>query len=151
LRCPIARIVVKRFPSPKTVKPLRSVFTVLFSLCVTAMAFAGDPSGAWKWSITPPNGEPVEVSLKLTLKEGKLSGTYQSPFGEAAISKVILKDDAISFEVEREMNGNKFVVKYAGKLDGDAIKGTVELPAFDGSEPVKRAWDAHRVTEPKQK
>lgn len=126
-------------------KTLRSAATAFAFVCVTAIAFAADPSGSWKWSITPPNGEAIEISAKLEFKDGKLTGTYQSPFGEAAISKGTFKDGAIGFEVERERDGNKFVIKYAGKLEGDTIKGTYDLPAFDGNERPKQEWNAKRA------
>lgn len=126
-------------------KLLRPVFAAFAALCLTAAVFAADPSGAWKWTVTIPDGQQIEVSLKLTLKDNKLTGTYKSPFGEAPISNVSFKDDALAFDVEREMNGSKFTVKYAGKLRDDSLKGTVELPAFDGSAPIKAEWNAQRV------
>jgi hypothetical protein len=126
-------------------KLLRSACVAFTSLFLAAIVFAADPSGSWKWTISPPNGDPIEISAKLELKDGKLTGTYQSPFGEAPISKGVFKDNAIAFEVERERDGNKFVIKYAGKLDGDAIKGTYDLPAFDGNERPKQEWNAKRV------
>lgn len=126
-------------------KILRSAVVAFASLYLAAIAFAADPSGSWKWTVSPPNGDPIEISVKLEFKDGKLTGTYQSPFGEAAISKGTFKDGAIAFEVERERDGNKFVIKYTGKLEGDAIKGTYDLPAFDGNERPKQEWSAKRV------
>lgn len=122
----------------------RIATVIVLSLFLNVLGFAANPAGAWKWTITPPGGEPIAISLKLEFKEGKLTGLYQSPFGEGPISKAVFKDDALSFEVERERDGNKFVVKYAGKLDGDTLKGTVELPSFDGSEPRKQEWVGKR-------
>lgn len=78
-------------------KILRSALTAFAALCFVALALAADPAGAWKWTITPPNGDPIEISVKLEFKDGKLTGTYQSPFGEAAISKGTFKDGAIAF------------------------------------------------------
>ena len=45
------------------------------------------------------------------LKDGKLTGIYQRPFGEAPISQGTFKDDAVAFEVEGDLNGTKFVIK----------------------------------------
>jgi hypothetical protein len=123
----------------------RSASLAFVAFSLTAAAFAADAAGNWKWNITPPNGDAIEISLTLEMKDGKLSGTYHSPFGEAKISNATLKDNAIAFDVEREMNGAKFTVKYAGKLEGDAIKGTVELPGFDGGAASKMPWDAKRT------
>lgn len=125
-------------------KSLRLRFAA-FAACFLAMAaFAGDPSGIWKWTVTTPNGE-VDTTLTLALKDGKLAGTYGNSFGDTAISAATFKDDAIAFSVEREFGGNKFVLKYAGKLDGDAIKGSIDAPGFDGGEPRKLDWNAKRA------
>ena len=122
-------------------------------LCLAALAavsilalrsFAGDPTGTWKWSVNGPDGTPLETTLKLELKDGKLTGLYSNQFGDAQIRNATFNDEVVAFEVERALDGNKFVIKGHGKLDGDSIKGTLELPAMDGSEPRKVDWDAKR-------
>jgi hypothetical protein len=125
-------------------KPFRSLCLALLALAFTLSASAADPAGSWKWTIAPPNGDPVEVSLTLEMKEGKLSGTYRSPFGEAKISNATLKADAIAFDVERDMNGTKFTIKYTGKLEGDTIKGNAEVSGF-GDQGTKMEWVAKRT------
>lgn len=109
--------------------------------------FAADPTGTWRWTVTTPNGD-LETNLKLVLKDGALTGTYSNSFGDTAISNASLKDDAIAFEVQREFDGNKFVLKYQGKLAGDTIKGTIEVPGMDGGEPRKIDWTARRLGAP---
>jgi hypothetical protein len=108
-------------------------------------AAAADPSGSWKWNITTPNGDIFAVSLKLKSKNGQLTGIYTGRLGEAPISDASFKDGAIAFSVVREFEGNKFVLKYQGRLEGDAIKGTVEIPGFNGGEPSKMEWNASRA------
>jgi hypothetical protein len=114
---------------------------------LAATAFAGDPTGTWKWTVVTPNGD-LETTLTLVLKDGALTGTYSNSFGDAAIAHATLKDDAIAFEVQREFNGDKFVLKYQGRIDGDTIKGTIEVPGMDGGEPRKIDWNAKRVGAP---
>ncbi|HEX2855689.1 MAG TPA: hypothetical protein VHO24_20810 [Opitutaceae bacterium] len=126
-------------------KFFRSALGALISLCFTAAALAADPSGSWRWAISAPDGEKIEVTLKLSLKDGKLSGNYKSPFGEAAISNASIKEDAIAFDVQREFNGTRFVVKYAGKIAGDAITGTVEISRDADAESPKLEWNATRL------
>jgi hypothetical protein len=127
-------------------KLIRSLTAALAALVFSAIVFAAEasPAGAWKWTIETPNGE-VEASATLQYAEGQLTGTYRSPFGEARISKGSFADGTIAFEVEREFDGNKFVLKFSGKLEGDAIKGTVQVPGFDGGEGTKQAWLAKRA------
>ena len=110
-------------------------------------ALAADPTGIWKWSVTTPNGA-IETTLKLTFKDGQLTGTYSNSFGDTAIVGGTFKGDAVAFNVEREFSGNKFVLKYEGKLAGDGIKGTIEAPALNGGEARKLDWNAKRTDAP---
>ena len=56
-----------------------------------------------------------------------------------------MKGGAVAFSVEREFNGNKMVIKYTGKLDGDTIKGSIERPGRNGGDATKVDWTATRV------
>jgi autotransporter translocation and assembly factor TamB len=127
-------------------------FLAAFAACFlfAAAAFAGDPSGTWRWTVNTPNGD-IETTLNLTLKDGQLSGTYSNSFGSVAISSATFKDDAIAFKVEREFDGNKFVLSYAGKLAGDAITGKIEVPGFGGGEGNKIDWNAKRAASTAEK
>ena len=113
---------------------------------VVAAATAGpDPSGLWKWTISPPGaGQTFDVSAKLSLSDGKLTGAYSSRMGEAPISDASFKDGAIAFSVKRERDGKPFTVKYKGTLAGDSITGTLELPGFDGGDSATLDWKASR-------
>ena len=120
------------------------------SLAVTAAAApaaaSADPTGNWQWSITPPNSDQsFQSTAKLDFKDGKLTGTVTGRMGEAPVSDGSVKDGAIAFIVVRERDGQKFVIKYAGKLAGDAIKGTIEFPGFGGGDPMKFDWNANRT------
>ena len=122
----------------------RALLAVLF---ITTAAFAADPVGTWKWKITAPNGE-LETTLKLATKEGKLAGIYQNQFGETPIKDVTFKDDVLAFAVDREFGGNKFTIKLSGKVEGDTIKGEIEMPNFGGDGGTqKMPWNAKRVAE----
>ena len=128
-------------------KALR-IICILFALGTAAAALAADPTGTWKWTTRSPNGD-IETTLKLESKDGKLAGAYSNQFGDTAISNASLQDDVIAFEVVRDLGGNKYVVKYHGKLEGDTIKGTIEAPGRDGGEALKLDWSAKRT--PKEK
>jgi hypothetical protein len=107
-------------------------------------AFASDPAGAWRWKITTPNGE-VETTLTLTSKDGKLAGTYSNSYGETPISNATFKDDMLTFTVDREIGGNKFTLKFQGKVEGDTVKGTIEVPGMNGGDARKMDWNGQRV------
>ena len=110
---------------------------------LTVAAVAADPTGTWKWAVSGPNG-PMETILKLESRDGKLAGSYSNQFGPATISNASFEDNVLAFEVQREFNGAKFVIKYRGKLEGDTIKGTLEFPTPDGASN-KLDWNATRT------
>jgi hypothetical protein len=126
-------------------KSFRVFATALAIVLLTSvLAFAGDPTGTWKWSITGRDGQPRELTLKLELKDSLLTGNLSGFRGDTPISNASLKDDEIAFSVVREFQGNKFETKYAGKLAGDTIKGTLERTGRDG-QVTKSEWTATRA------
>ena len=107
-----------------------------------------DPTGTWEWSTKSPNGE-IPTTLKLERQDGKITGAYSNQFGNTAISNASLQDGVISFDVVRDFGGQKYVVKYHGKMEGDTISGTIEAPGHDGGEAAKLDWNAKRTTKEK--
>jgi hypothetical protein len=114
-------------------------------LAVLAMAGAAraadDPTGTWKWE-RKFNDQTFAVSLKLKLEGDKLTGTLTARNMDTEIQDAKFKDGDISFSVTRERNGQKINQKYAGKLSGDTIKGTVEVER--NGETQKVDWEAKR-------
>lgn len=110
-------------------------------------ALAADPTGTWTWTQAGGrDGTPRTITATLSFKDGKLTGTVAGGFGEPApISEASVTGDAVAFVVRREFNGNAFVSKYTAKLEGDTLRGSIELPAFGGGEPRKIDWVATRA------
>ena len=102
---------------------------LLLAFCAAALAAGID--GKWTGQVQGPQGA-MDITIVLKADGEKLTGTYTSQLGEAAIKDGSIKGDAVAFKVEREFNGNKFTLKYTGKLAGDEIKLT---RTFDGEGP----------------
>ena len=101
-----------------------------------------DPTGTWKWSVTF-NNQTREMTLKLKLEGDKLTGAMVGRDNqETAIENASYKDGEVAFTVTRERNGQKFTIKYKGKVSGDTIKGTSEFER-DG-QTQSRDWEAKR-------
>jgi hypothetical protein len=110
--------------------------------CATLADESTDPSGTWKWSVTF-NDQTREMTLKLKLEGDKLSGTMLGRDNqETAIEDAKYKDGEVAFTVTRERNGQKFTIKYQGKVSGDTIKGKTEFQR-DG-QTQSRDWEAKR-------
>ena len=108
---------------------MKRMAAVVCILAVAGLARADDkpnPTGTWKYP-TEVNGQSIEVTIKLKLEGDKLTGTVTAFDQESKIEDSKYKDGEVSFNVNREVNGNKFTIKYKGKIQGDTFKGTREL------------------------
>lgn len=121
-------------------KLLRSLSAVATAVVLLAgAAFAADLSGTWKWTTEGRDGQKRESTLKLEQKEGAYTGTLSGGRGgDAPVSDVKVDGDNISFSVERPgRDGQKWVSKYTGKLEGETLKLHTEMPAM-GDRPARK-------------
>ena len=124
-------------------KRLALVVAVAFGATGLAHAEAKkNPTGLWKWTVER-GGQSREMSLKLKLEGDQLSGVMLGRNGqETKIDDAKYKGGEVSFTVTRERNGQKFTVKYQGKVNGDSIKGKSEVER--NGETQSRDWEAKR-------
>lgn len=94
-----------------------AIAAVVFGLFVVAgTAYAADDaSGTWKWK-TKFGEKEFEQTLKLEVKDGKVTGTMTAGKGETKIDEGTFKDGELNFTVTRERGDMKFVTKYSGKV-----------------------------------
>jgi len=101
-----------------------------------------DPTGTWKWTVTRGD-QKREMTLKLKLDGDKLTGAYVGQDAkDTPIEDATFKDGEVAFKVTRERQGNKFTVKYKGKVSGDTLKGKTEFER--NGETQSRDWEAKR-------
>ena len=108
---------------------MKCVAAVVCVLAIAGLAGADDrpnPTGTWKYA-ADVNGQSIDVTIKLKLEGDKLTGTVAALDMESKIEDARYKDGEVSFKVNREMNGNKFTIKYTGQIKGDTFKGKREL------------------------
>src|SRR5436309_13160077 len=108
---------------------MKRLVAVICVLAVAGMARAEDKSNpAVNWKYTADiNGQSIDVTIKLKLEGDKLTGTVSVLDTETKIEDSKYKDGEVSFKVNRDMDGNKFTIKYKGKITGDTFKGKREL------------------------
>ena len=110
-----------------------------------------DPTGTWTWNVPGrQGGEGREVTLKLKIEEGKLTGAIsgmgrggQGAAQETKIQDAKITGNEIAFAVSREFNGNTFTQKYTGKIEGDTITGKITSQGREG-QTRERDWVAKR-------
>jgi hypothetical protein len=122
------------------------VVALALALGLSATARAQEKAsatGTWKWSFMTGGGQSIEQSAKLKQDGEKLTGTYIGRDGkEVPIEEGKVKGGEVSFQVPREFGGQKFIIKYTGKLSGDTIKG--KAAADFGGESKSFDWEAKR-------
>jgi hypothetical protein len=129
---------------------MRTLIATVLAVGLSGLTLAqdkkADPTGTWKWE-TERNGQKRETTLKLKLDGDKLTGTVtaggKGKATDVAIENGKFKDGEVTFSVTREFGDQKFVTKYAAKVDGDTIKGTATSER-DGQEQ-KREFEGKRV------
>ena len=126
---------------------MKRMATLICMLAFVGMARAEDkpnPTGTWKYT-AEVNGQSFEVTIKLKLEGDKLTGTVSVLDMESKIEDGKFQGGEVSFKVNREMNGNKFTLKYTGQIKGDTLKGKRELER-DGQTNT-REFEAKRSKE----
>ena len=126
---------------------MRCRLAVVCLVVCSSLTLADDkpnPTGTWKYT-ADVNGQAIEVTIKLKLEGDKLTGSVTVADMESKIEDAKYKDGKVTFTVNREFNGNKFVLKYDGAIKGDTFKGKRELER-DG-ETNTREFEAKRVKE----
>jgi hypothetical protein len=124
-----------------TVLAMMAAGLLIVSAAAPARA-ADDPSGDWKW-IFSRNGQDIEILMTLKVDGEKVTGTVGRAERKADIQDGTFKNGELAFKVVRERDGQSFTQTYKGKLEGDAIKGTIEFEF--GGESRTRDWEATRV------
>jgi len=102
-------------------------------------------TGNWQYTFTTPGGQSFEPLLKLKQEGQSITGTIAFGQNEAPLSGGKIENDEVSFKVERERDGQKFATQYTGKLEGDSIKGKVNLK-WGGSDRSYE-FEAKRIKE----
>jgi hypothetical protein len=101
--------------------------------------------GKWTWTYKTKDGKDAEAAIKLKQEGDKLTGAYIARDGtETPIQDGKIKGDALSFDVNREVGGEKMLFKYSGKIEGEMITGKI---VFGHPKPTPHEWEAKRAKE----
>jgi hypothetical protein len=126
-------------------KNLGVLAVVLGSLSLAPSAFAGNPTGTWKWT-TNFHNQSLECTVRLKLdSEGpRLTGAFIDGTGTQSlpIADSSFKDGKLSFALKREFNGKRLTIKYTGVVNSDTIAGTSQIE--DGGQVQTSDWLAQR-------
>ncbi|WP_454801514.1 hypothetical protein [Mucilaginibacter phyllosphaerae] len=99
----------------------RKIFTTAMlsccvMICLAATVFA-DLNGKWTGNLTMSDGNTFPVSYEFKVDGDKLTGTAQSPQGDANVEDGKIKGDEFSFSV----NVSGLDVPHKGKVYADSV------------------------------
>ena len=97
----------------------------------SAAAETKDISGTWVAKRSSPMGE-MEIVYKLTVKDGRITGTQTLPFGDAPIVDGAVTGNTFHFTVELESFGTLTKKEVTGEIVGETL---VLTPAMPGPPP----------------
>ena len=108
------------------------VLSLALAIAVPALAQDAQVAGVWTLTLETPQGTSNPT---LTLKQDaqKLTGTYAGRMGEIPIEGTI-KDKAISFSAKISAQGQEIVLTFAGTVDQDSMKGTVDFGGMGSAD-----------------
>ena len=133
---------------------MRTTTLTLILLAMTCLSFIAraedkkDPvkvDGTWTWTYKTREGQDATAKLKLKQDGDKVTGTYIARAGqEDSVQNGKLVGDQLTFDVTRDVNGNKMKFEYKGKVEGDTITGKI---TFGRDRPLPHDWEAKRAKE----
>jgi len=99
-----------------------------------AIAFAADFNGRWETTLSTPNGD-IQLVFHFKVDGTKLTGTVETPNGNADIEEGKVDGDKISFKT----HAGDSEINHIGKISGDSIELGVDGPWGHSDMTLKRA------------
>jgi hypothetical protein len=106
---------------------------------------AQDFSGPWVWTSAGFGGGPMRATLSLKQDGTALSGMYEGGFGKSEIEGGVADAAGISFKITRQFGDRTVTSKFAGKVEGKLLVGSMAMEGFD--QPRSIDWSAYRAPE----
>lgn len=104
---------------------------LIFMLAFAFVASAADITGTWKGTAETPNGT-IERTFVFKVDGTKLTGeTMSEMFGKSTITDGKIEGDNLSFTINLKFQDNDMKLNYKGKVSGNEMKLTVEIPNAD--------------------
>jgi hypothetical protein len=100
--------------------------------------------GYWTWK-QPVRAEAQAFACELRQQYQMVNGTVNIGAEEAWLQDARLRGDELSFTAIGDAAGVRIRHEYTGRVDGDAIRGSVRTIDGDGAPPATAPWAAART------
>jgi hypothetical protein len=124
-------------PGREQVMPRLIRFVLLMLIAFPAVGIQSDVNGDWDLSVSTAQGD-FTPSLTIRQEGERISGVYRGRMGETALAGS-LKGNEIRFSVNLKFRDQDFGIQYAGTVEGNSMKGTVQF-----SQGASGTWSARR-------
>jgi hypothetical protein len=101
--------------------------------------------GEWQMNVTAPARAFIEKLTITKNADGTLAGKWESQIGENIISNIKFEAGKLTFTRINKIGDRKFMLRFAGIVEGDSIKGTFSVSGEHG----EREANATRITSAK--
>ncbi len=122
---------------------LAAALVCLVGLAAPAVAQAQDITGNWDLNVVSDQGNTSTGSVMFKKDGDKIVGTLTAPQGIMP-AEATLKGNAVTIWFTVPTREGALNVTMAGTLEGDAMKGTMEIAGREG----RREWSAKRAAAP---
>ncbi|HWD99237.1 MAG TPA: hypothetical protein VG345_09375 [Bryobacteraceae bacterium] len=122
----------------------RAILLAVAAISAAGLSFAADLSGIWTGQTVDRNGDPQDVSFRLTQNGDAVAGKMYGENESTPISEGKITGDTIRFVVVTELNGQVNRTVYSGHIlnaEGTQIEVTRERegrPANTQKTPQKK-------------
>ena len=115
---------------------------LFLTMAFALTASAADIAGTWKATAEGQNGS-MERTFVFKVDGNTLTGeSTSSMMGKSVITDGKVDGDNLSFTLTVDFQGNEMKLNYKGKVTGDEMKLTVEMPG--GGQSIE--WTAKKVS-----
>jgi hypothetical protein len=116
-------------------------FIMVAGIFFTSITCYADVTGTWKMAVQTQAGTG-ESTFVLTQNGETITGTYKGRLGEAPVTGEI-KEGKIILNYTISAMGREMKVQYSGTVEGDTMKGTIEMGgrgggSFTGKKQVEK-------------
>jgi hypothetical protein len=93
---------------------------------------------AGKWSVKIDfQGQSLPVTMSLEQTDTDVSGSLETMFGNGEISGGLVTGNKFTATAKAQFQGSGMNFEIAGKVEGDAMSGTISAPIVPGPLPFK--------------
>lgn len=98
---------------------------------------AVDMTGTWDLSIEA-EGETIAAKLILTQEGASVTGTMQSPFGEAKVEEGVVSGNDLTLTIKMSVGQESMSIEVTGTVEGDRASGSGDSPMGSFTWTAKR-------------